>query len=204
MTKYNYSFIILTGNKQPAFTFTKLHIEQLVKIMQAESIEELQAIYPGLKEEDFHEGLASVISKDQGWLHIYPDGTPAYKERYDYAGDFHEGLAEVYSDQGCFHIHLDGTPAYKERYESVSSFSNNLSLVEKNGKFFLIYFDGTPVFRERYYTINDMFTAIGCGVYPNIMIGRKLKPGEKFPEPPKGFLIEKLEAFKKYVRGLRT
>ena len=44
---------------------------------------------------DFYEGLARAQMPNGTWCHIDHAGKPAYPERYDGAGDFHEGVAWI-------------------------------------------------------------------------------------------------------------
>jgi len=54
------------------------------------------------------EGLIAV-QKDNKCFHIRPDGTPAYKERYERVGDFVNGIAWVLKVEKWVRIKKDGT-----------------------------------------------------------------------------------------------
>ena len=58
----------------------------------------------------FSEGLAWAQKNNQ-CCHIYPDGTPAYKERYTHVGNFFKGVVWVSKGNEGFHIRPDGTRA---------------------------------------------------------------------------------------------
>jgi hypothetical protein len=55
------------------------------------------------------EGLAPA-KKGKEWFHIFRDGTPAYKERFDSVGPFFGGLALAIKDGKSLFIHINGTP----------------------------------------------------------------------------------------------
>lgn len=92
------------------------------------------------------EGLISAMDT-QGQFHIHPDGTPAYKKRFQTVGSFHEGLAvaQEKDTDNWFHIHPDGRPAYDQRFDSAKDFHNGHAAVTKNCRFFTIYRDGTRI-----------------------------------------------------------
>jgi hypothetical protein len=54
--------------------------------------------------------------------HVFPDGTPAYPQRYDMVEDFSEGFAVAYKDDFQFHIKADGTRLYPKEYLAASDF----------------------------------------------------------------------------------
>lgn len=68
-----------------------------------------------------------------------------YEERYDFVGNFYEGLAFVHEDGEWFHITRDENPAYEQRYDWVDSFSEGLARVWKDGVGFRITRDGNRV-----------------------------------------------------------
>jgi hypothetical protein len=85
----------------------------------------------------------AVAQKDKKMFHIRPDGTPAYKQRFDWVGPFCERLAVVQENGKRFHIQPDGTPAYKQRFDVAGPFSGGRADVGENGKMFRIRTDGT-------------------------------------------------------------
>ena len=77
----------------------------------------------------FYEDRAAVESAE-GWFHILPDGTPLYKQRYAWCGNFQEGCCPVRSFQGqYFHINLEGLPLYVDRYAYVGDFKDSIAVV---------------------------------------------------------------------------
>ena len=109
---------------------------------KAKTREELLEMYDDV--DVFYGGLARA-KKDNRWLHIRPDGTPAYKGRYSYVGDFREELAVINENSEWFHIQPDGTPAYEERFECVGPFREGLARVWKDNERFDIRPDGKRV-----------------------------------------------------------
>ena len=69
------------------------------------------------KSEIFFEGLATA-EKDGKMLHILPDGTPAYEERFEVVWPFKNGLALV-KNGSYSHIKHNGAPFYETRFGSV-------------------------------------------------------------------------------------
>ncbi len=94
---------------------------------------------------DSETGLVPA-KKDGKWCHInYLDGTPAYEERFDWAGHFKEGVAHVSNGKEKYHIRPDGTPAYAERYDYVEPFDAGLAKVGRDGQRLYIRHDGSRV-----------------------------------------------------------
>jgi hypothetical protein len=72
-----------------------------------------------------------VTGDSNGRYHAYPDGTPAYDERFKFVWDFSEGLARAEDFKGnWFHIKPNGKPAYDKRYWWVGDFSGGLAWAE--------------------------------------------------------------------------
>ena len=56
----------------------------------------------------FFEGLARALEGIK-WLHIKPDGTPAYKKRFDWVSAFSsDGRASALENGRLFYINHDG------------------------------------------------------------------------------------------------
>jgi hypothetical protein len=102
------------------------------------------------------------IAEDiEGEYHAYPDGTPAYEERYICVDDFSGGLAVVEDfDEYEFHITPDGKPAYDERYYLVWNFSDGLARAVNGTGWLHIKPDGTPAYEERYEWVGDFNNGI--------------------------------------------
>jgi len=109
---------------------------------------------------DFQEGMAAVKEKWSAGVdsafHIYPDGRPAYKQRYGYVGDFRcrRAVAHLVDNNGTvwwFHIGPDGHPAYSELYLLVSDYSEGFARVQDTDrKWRYIKADGEPIFDKSY------------------------------------------------------
>lgn len=56
----------------------------------------------------FREGLAAVEGNDGKAFHINTNWKPAYKARYDFVGDFSNGLAKVSKNGKYFYINSKG------------------------------------------------------------------------------------------------
>ena len=87
-----------------------------------------------------------IAQKNDEYFHVKLDGTPAYKQRFEWVGPFCEGLASVRKGGKFFHIRPDGTPAYEERFEWAGHFLRGRSRVrEEHGEIFFIRPDGARV-----------------------------------------------------------
>jgi hypothetical protein len=96
----------------------------------------------------FHNGLAWAVDKDSKWFHIHADGTPAYEQRYDVTGDFHEERAVAAIGEKWFHICLDGQPSYSKTYDHVSQFSNGVAMARLGKSWFKIDKNGIVIENE--------------------------------------------------------
>jgi hypothetical protein len=77
--------------------------------MKALGIIALKRIYKDVGLFSKEDGLAWAITRDGQWLHIRPDGTPAYEQRYTCAFSFSCGVATVFKGQERVQIRPDGT-----------------------------------------------------------------------------------------------
>jgi hypothetical protein len=100
------------------------------------------------------EGLA-VACIDGKYLHVKPDGTPAYSQRYDWVGNFIKGLARALKDGQWFHIRPDGTPAYDLKYDDVGTFRWGLAWARLGNDWFHIRLDGFPAYQKRYDSVSS-------------------------------------------------
>jgi len=91
------------------------------------------------------QGFSIDVDQSGRMFHVRPDGTPAYEERFEWLGSFHENLARARKDGKWFHIHPDGTPAYKEKYNEIGNFEKGVAWVVKDGKSFCIRHDGSVI-----------------------------------------------------------
>jgi len=79
----------------------------------------------------FYDGLA-VFDDRKGWAHLLPDGTAAYDMRYDWCGNFQNGLCAVRLDNGLYrHIHKNGKPAYENLWKYTGDFRDGIAVVQR-------------------------------------------------------------------------
>ncbi len=83
----------------------------------------------------FYEGLATVVSPE-GWHHIDAACTDAYRERFDWCGNFQGGRCAVRAiDRSYFHIDPDGRPTYARRWPYAGDYREGLAVVQDaNGR----------------------------------------------------------------------
>lgn len=75
---------------------------------------------------------SAVISKE-GWLHIHPDGSEVYPERYSWAGNYQEDFCTIRDKNNLyFHIDAQGYPLYSEKYLYAGDFKDGIAVVRKN------------------------------------------------------------------------
>lgn len=86
-----------------------------------------------LKTFGFYEELAAVESST-GWLHIFPDGSECYQNRFAWCGNFQQAHCPVKSfDKTFFHINRKGEKSYAETYPYVGDFKDGFAVVQ-NGE----------------------------------------------------------------------
>lgn len=104
----------------------------------------------------FHEpGLAAVRERGK-WFHIRPNGTPAYRARFNRAFGFYEGLAAVQDDVLWYHIRSDGHPGYAARFTWCGNFQEQRAVViVPKESYAHILSDGRPAYRQRYRYAGD-------------------------------------------------
>lgn len=91
----------------------------------------LQFGYPA---NDFHEGLASVsteVAPDE-WKMGFIDkrGQFVIQPQYDWAGDFHEGMAIVKVDEKWGFVDKNGTMVIQPQFYNVGNFSEGMAIYE--------------------------------------------------------------------------
>lgn len=83
--------------------------------------------------------------------HVFPDGSPAYAERFDKVASFHPpGLAPVLREGKAWHIRSDGSPAYARRFREVYGFYEGLAAALLDDGWTHIHPDGWELTPERY------------------------------------------------------
>ncbi len=104
----------------------------------------------------FQEGLAAVKLSTGKWCHIDEELNPAYRARYDWVGDFNQGLAPAAIDGQMFHITRSGHIAYNQRYAFVGLFYEGLAAARNfKSKMLHIFPDGQPAYTPRYYQVSE-------------------------------------------------
>ncbi|KKP32830.1 MAG: hypothetical protein A2312_00170 [Candidatus Staskawiczbacteria bacterium RIFOXYB2_FULL_32_9] len=96
--------------------------------------------------------LAGSLEEKDVQFHVFAQSnTPMYLQRYDFVGEFHQGLARACLDGRWFHIRTNGEPAYSQRYDFVGCFFDEdfATARDKTGEFH-IRKDGAPAYSERY------------------------------------------------------
>lgn len=95
-----------------------------------------RAAYPYrfLRTFGFYSNRAAVQTSD-GWLHILPNGAPLYDQRYDWCGNYQEGLCTVRDREGIYyHLTSLGQPAYADHYRYAGDFRDGIAVVQgENG-----------------------------------------------------------------------
>ena len=104
----------------------------------------------------FSEGLAAVELSNGRWCHIADDLKPAYIPRYDWVGDFNQGLAPASIGDDMFHINRNGKIAYPNRYSFVGPFIEGLAAAaNKSKRAFHILPNGKQAYRMRFFKISE-------------------------------------------------
>ncbi len=99
----------------------------------------------------FHPPGLAPVTDESGSYHIFPDGNPAYRERYLRTFGFYEGLAAVQSANGWFHIRPNGLALQLERHSWCGNFQEGRCPVrDAAGCYFHINPHGEPAYQERY------------------------------------------------------
>lgn len=104
----------------------------------------------------FSEGLAAVELSTDRWCHIDEELKPIYQARYDWVGDFHQGLAPASLEDDMFHIGRDGRITYSNRYSFVGPFTEEMAVASNKSKWaFHILPNGKPAYRNRFFRISE-------------------------------------------------
>lgn len=96
--------------------------------------------------------LACLPEERDVQFHVHAqDNLPMYPQRYDFVGEFHQGLARACLGAKWFHILTNGEPAYPQRYDFVGAFFDEEFAMACDGSGeFHIRKDGAPAYSERY------------------------------------------------------
>jgi len=92
------------------------------------------------------------------FLHVTPDGTPAYAGRWRYAGDFREGLAVVLDEEG-WHRFIDdgGRSPIPGRFADLDVFHKGYARARDAGGWFHLRRDGEPAYARRFAAIEPFY-----------------------------------------------
>ncbi len=109
----------------------------------------------------FYYGRAAV-NKNGKAFHIIPDGTPAYRKRFSWVGNFQENVCVVRNFQGrYFHVLPDGGRLYKETYRYVGDFKEGYAAVyDDSDRSYHIDMKGVPAYRNRYLEVGQFHKGI--------------------------------------------
>jgi hypothetical protein len=85
---------------------------EITKMNKQLSKSEIKVKFPNYEIVGDFVHLRACVRENGKWFHILPDGTPNYKEKYDYVENFSCGRAWVVGIDGKrFYIHYTGEPA---------------------------------------------------------------------------------------------
>lgn len=100
----------------------------------------------------------AAVETEQGWGHISAQGRFLYSQKYDWCGNYQEGLCAVRDKDGnYFHIGLAGHPIYSEGYSYVGDFKDGIAAVcNKDGKCSHVNTEGQSIHPYRYQRL-DVF-----------------------------------------------
>ena len=105
----------------------------------------------------YYQGRAAVQSGDS-WLHILPDGKPLSDLRFDWCGNFQDGLCTVRDHKSrYYHIDLSGVPAYAKSYRYAGDFRDGFAVVQRDdGRHTHIDSEGNEI-HGRWFSDLDVF-----------------------------------------------
>gem|GEM_PF-1960337 len=108
---------------------------------------------------DFKNGFARIHNKENGrWGFIDSNGRIAVTPAYDFADDFHEGMAQVTLNDKVGYIDENGKVVITPQYDFAGRFSDGLAVVKTNGKFGAINLKGEfviPAVHELLYGFSE-------------------------------------------------
>lgn len=108
---------------------------------------------------NFQNGRCTVRAHSGQYLHITEGGTPAYPERYLYAGDFRDGTAVVRCPArgSCTHIDRDGHPTHGRWFADLDVFHKGYARARDQSGWFHVDSGGCPITRHRYAEIEPFY-----------------------------------------------
>ena len=151
-------------------------------------VEGKRALGPYKRALAFYAPGVAPVEDESGWLHIRPDGSPLYPQRYRRAFGYYCARAAVMDDNGWFHLDLEGNPVYAERRPWVGNFQQDLCTVrDESGAYFHIRPDGSRLYSENYLYAGDYYEGTACvknndGLFTHIDLAGKTVHGRYYPE----------------------
>jgi hypothetical protein len=145
------------------------HVEQAYINRYGEEVIANSDVLPGEKVEflstEFTESLArfrkvtnsgkAQLAYDQKVGFINTKGDIVIEPKYDYAGEFHEGLAYVYIGNEYWYVNTRGERAIPIVFEEAVDFQDGFARVKDNGKFGIIDKQGSYIIQPIYDEIGE-------------------------------------------------
>ena len=156
-----------------------------VKYLPQNNIEEYDSIQydPIRNEREFHEGLCygvnlfdGIDGRRRGYFNC--KGEAVISSKYDYAGDFYEGLAKVNLNDKWGYINDSGEKVISCIYDYVGDFHEGLAWVKSNGKCSYINQQGKKAISHKYDAASDFHEGLAA-VKLNGMWGYINQQGEE-------------------------
>ena len=107
---------------------------------------------------NFQGGRCAVRELDGGYLHVTPEGKPAYDARWRYAGDFRDGAAVVQSGDGrSTHIDPRGEPVHGVRFLDLDVFHKGRARARDEDGWMHIDETGRSVYARRFAAVEPFY-----------------------------------------------
>jgi len=108
---------------------------------------------------NFQGGRCAVRTVDKFYLHLTESGTPAYSERYLYAGDFRDRVAVVRCAASglCTHIDPDGRQLHGRWFVDLDVFHKGLARAHDEAGWFHVDHLGKPIDTMRYAEVEPFY-----------------------------------------------
>ena len=105
----------------------------------------------------FYEGLSAVVSED-GWLHVLPNGNPAYPNRWAWVGNYQNGRCPARDAEGRYrHLDRHGRPVGDRTWRYAGDYREGSAVVQDDeGLSLHVDLDGHPLNEVRWLDL-DVF-----------------------------------------------